>query len=320
MKNENIFENDSPTIEMETRTLRPTQQGQQLPFVNGISYSPYAGAAINSAFAPYSQQQGYAHFNAIPAQQLTPQYIHAGAIQPQQSLPYGNNYVQPVVMGIAPGYIGNSYPTPYIANPYLGNVPNPATPLMQSPWIGAPATQPIPGQFAGIPSTQPNYNAIGQVPTSPYYQPAINVVDGQLMLLPNQNTIGATKNGSHVTKNGERDFISWFPIVNILETDRSFKIEICVPGVAKENCKINVDKNNILRISGSRRWNQETDAVGFTRKEFNYGSFACSFLLTDNLHKEKITSSCRNGLLIVSIPKREETENEDRSFSDISVN
>ena len=93
-----------------------------------------------------------------------------------------------------------------------------------------------------------------------------------------------------------------------------------MPGVAKENCRINVDKNNILRVTGTRRWNQETDAVGFTRKEFSYGSFACSFLLTENLQKEKITSSCRNGLLIVSIPKKEGNDVEDRSFNDISVN
>jgi HSP20 family protein len=141
-----------------------------------------------------------------------------------------------------------------------------------------------------------------------------------LMMLPYQPSQFTVKNGSPVLKNGERDFISWYPNVNILENDRSFKIEICVPGVAKENCRINIDKNNILRISGTRRWNQETDAVGFTRKEFNYGSFSCSFVLTENLHKDKITSSCRNGLLIISIPKREGNESEDRSFSDISVN
>ena len=307
MKKENVFETDSPTIEMETQALRPTQQGQQIPFVSGISVNPYTGLVINPASAPYSQQPVYGNFSGFTTHQMTPQYIHPGTIQPQPSNPYGGSYMQPVITGsIAPGYIGNAFPTPYIANQYHGNVANPATPLM-------------PGQWPGIPATQSNFGAVSSMQPSSY-QPAINVVDGQNMLVPNQYSRGATKNGTSFSKNSEHDFISWFPNVNILETDRSFKIEICVPGVAKENCRISVDKNSILRVSGTRRWNQETDAVGFTKKEFNYGSFACSFLLTDNLHKEKITSSCRNGLLIVSIPKKDGNEGEDKSIFDISVN
>ncbi len=320
MKNENVFENDAPTIEMETRTLRPTQQGYQIPFAGGFSINPYTGAAINPAYAPQSQQQGFVNVNGITAHQMNPQYIHPAIMQNQPPLPYGNSYLQPVSMGVTPGYFGNAFPNPYINSQYQGNVVNPATPQMPGQWFGNPFTQQMPGQFAGMPATQPNFGTMNPMHPSPYYQPAINIADGQLMLLPNQNAQGATKNGTSYAKNSERDFISWFPTVNILETERSFKIEICVPGVTKENCRINVDKNNILRASGSRRWNQETDTVGFTRKEFNYGSFACSFLLTDNLQKEKITSSCRNGLLIISIPKQEGNEGEDRSFSDISVN
>ena len=308
MKKENVFENDSPIIEMETQTLRPTHQGQQIPFISGISVNPYAGAAINPVYAPYSQQHGFGNFSGFATHQMTPQYINPGTIQHQPSNPYGSSHIQPVITGsIAPGYIGNAFPIPYITNQYQGNVANPATPLMQS-------------QLAGIPVTQSNFGAISPMQPSSYYQPALNVVDGQYMHVPNQYSQGATKNGTPFSKNGERDFISWFPNDNILETDRSFKIEVCVPGVTKENCHIIVDQNSILRISGTRRWNQETDAVGFTRKEFNYGSFACSFLLTDNLHIEKITSSCRNGLLIVSIPKKELNEGEDRTFSEISVN
>ena len=314
MKKENVFENDSPTIEMGTQTLRPTQHGPQIPFISGISGNPFAGATFNPASNPYPQQQGFSNFNGFATHQ--PQYMHPGTIQPQPLYPYGGSYIQPVITGsVAPGYIGNAFPTPYITNQYPGNMVNPATPLMQ----GAPFVQPFQGQMAGISTPQSNFGA-GPLQPSPYYQPAINIVDGQYALIPNQYSQGTQKNGNPVAKNGERDFISWFPNVNILETDRAFKIEVCVPGVTKENCQISVDKNNVLRISGTRRWNQETDAVGFTRKEFNYGSFACSFLLTENLQKEKISSSCRNGLLIVSIPKIEGNDGEDRSFSEISVN
>jgi HSP20 family protein len=311
MKNENIFESDSPTIELEARNLRQPQQGQQLPYANGLQFFPYTGAALNPAYTPYAQQPGFANYQGLPVQTLTPQYIHPG-YQPQQ-FQQGTPHMQPFIQGnFTPQYPG--VPAPYIAQPYPINQ---LATGMQTQQV-LPPYQQSSFQVTGNPAAQP-MAALNPV-QSPYLQPAINIADGQLMMLPYQPSQFTIKNGNPVLKNGERDFISWYPNVNILENDRSFKIEICVPGVAKENCRINIDKNNILRISGSRRWNQETDAVGFTRKEFNYGSFSCSFVLTENLHKDKITSSCRNGLLIISIPKREGNESEDRSFSDISVN
>ena len=317
MKRENVFENDSPTLEMETQTLRPTQQGQQIPFTNGFSINPYPGSAMNHATAPYQQQPGFVNYNGFAPQQIAQQFMHPGVMQNQPFHPYGSSYMQPFMPGnMAPGFAGNAVQNPYINNPYQGSMPYPTTHHMHGQMMGTPFTP----QMTGMPVAQSNFGVMNPNQPSPYFQPAINIVDGQYMNVPSQPTQGATKNGTSHSKNGERDFISWNPNVNILETDRSFKIEICVPGVTKENCHINVDKNNILRITGTRRWNQETEAVGFTRKEFNYGSFACSFLLTDNLQKEKITSSCRNGLLIVSILKKEENESEDRTFSEISVN
>jgi HSP20 family protein len=247
---------------------------------------------------------------------MMPQYIPA-AMLPQQ-FAIVNGYMQPVTAGFPQGYQGNAFPTPYIANQYPVGMQNPIAPMMQNQF-NPPYAQPMHAQITGTPSVQSHFNHNAIQPT-PYYQPAINISDGQFTLLPSQYPPGTTRNVSPLSKNGERDFISWFPNVNILETDRSFKIEVCVPGVARENCRINIDKNNILRITGTRRWNQETDAVGFTRKDFNYGSFACSFLLPEHLQKEKISSSCRNGILIINIPKHELNETDDRTYSEISVN
>ena len=254
MKKENVFENDSPTIEMETQTLRSTQHGQQIPFVSGISGYPYSGFAVNQAPAPYAQQPAYGNFGGYPTQQMNPQFYHPGTLQPQQTYPYAAGYAQPSVNGpMTTGYFGQTFPNPYITNQYQGNMLNPVMPLIHSQVMNTPFVQPTPGQFTGVPTPHTNF---GPTPmqASPYYQPAINVVDGQYMLLPNQYSPTNTKNGTSLLKNGERDFISWYPNVNILETDRSFKIEICVPGVTKENCQIHVDKNGVLRISGSRRW------------------------------------------------------------------
>ena len=326
MKNENVFENDAPTLEMETQTLRPGQ-GQQIPYANGVNYNPYLGATIHPAQAPYVQPipgnisnfqiQPGAPFPQTPFQQAPFQQAPY-----QQPLTYGQpiwNYpVQPTPAGTwYPVNTMQPMPLPYATHPNQAIAPTPYTPWMQAPWTGTPQVQPTSIPYNGFPMTQPAQMVNPMYPTAGY-QPVINLASGQYQPLPYQAPTGR-KNGSAV-KSQESDFISWFPTVNVLETDRAFKIEICVPGVARENCRIRVDKNNILRITGTRRWNQETDAVGFTRKEFNYGSFACTFLLTENLQKEKITSSCRNGILIVSIPKKEEYEADERTFSDISVN
>ena len=322
MKKENVFESDTPTIEMETQTMRSTQHGQPIPVVSGIPINPFTGFAINPSSSPFSQQAGYGNFTGFTAPQTSPQYIaNPAANQAQQSYPYGGAFTQPAIAGaFNPGFYGNAFPTPFISNQFPGSyASNPFTPI-SAQFGSSPFATPFTGQFAGSPSTQPNFSSGYPTQSSAYYQPAINIADGQYMLVPYQTSQSASKNGAAYSKTGERDFISWFPNVNILETDRTFKIEICVPGVTKENCRISVDKNNILRITGSRRWNQETDAVGFTRKEFNYGTFSCSFVLTENLQKERISSSCRNGLLIIGIPKKEESEGGEKSSSDISVN
>jgi HSP20 family protein len=320
MKRENVFETDTPTQEMETQTLRPSQQGQPTNFINGIPLSQFPGYAMQSS-TPFQLQSGLTSNNGYPQQfiptQIAPQY-YPGAIHPQP-IPYANNIQPYIAAPFAPGYFANAFPTPYMTNPHPGFIAAPSAPIAQGPLNAFQYQQPYQTPFAGTPVTHPNYGT-SPMQAYPTHQPAINLADGQVTFLPQPYTPSSTRNGSTYPKNSERDFISWFPNVNILETDKTFKIEICVPGVTRENCRINVEKDNILRISGTRRWNQETDAVGFTRKDFNYGSFACSFVLTNNLQKEKITSSCRNGLLIISIPKQEQPETEERNFSEISVN
>src|SRR5258708_3206255 len=98
----------------------------------------------------------------------------------------------------------------------------------------------------------------------------------QITIPFSRRTTKLTKTDS---KNGEKDFSNWIPTINILETDKAFRIELCVPGVTKENCKIGIDKN-VLWVSGTRTVDREKDnlPVNLTRKEFNYGSFYRSFL------------------------------------------
>lgn len=316
MKKENVFETDAPTIEMETQSVRRTQNGQVTPFSNGSTFNGFNGSGNQQGNTPYIQQNGYGTTNGVQI----PQGIQQTGYYP--TTPYGTYAAQwsPAPFNAFQQPFAFQQPHTYYAPIQQGYYPiaNPAyIPTTPGFYNGTPIN---PSNIQPINTIQPIISGITTNPSTNGYQPAINLIDGQYTMVPQQSTQQSSKNGSPFSRHGERDFISWTPTVNILETDRAFKIEVCVPGVSRENCRVHIDKNNVLRITGTRRWNQETDAVGFTKKEFNYGSFACSFILSETMQREKITSSCRNGILIVSIPKREWNEVDTQTNTEISIN
>lgn len=315
MKKENVFETDSPTIEMETQTIRRSQNGHTAPLFNGNANNPYS--AFNGTTNTPFQQNGYSQFNGL----TTPQsYMQPNNYQQQGYAPFNTP--------INPAYY-NTLPTPaWMYQQQYGYPTYQPTPTNFYP---TPYNQPISGPWAVTPMIPTNYGSfntlqpITSFQTNPYqqisnYQPVINPIDGRYTMVPTQYNPSTSRNNWSHARNSDSDFTSWTPTVNILETDRTFKIEMCVPGVSRENIHIHIDRNNVLRVTGTRRWNQESEAVGFTRKDFNYGSFECSFIIAENWQREKITSSCRNGILIISIPKRDRIDSDDRTSSEISVN
>ncbi|MEN8121094.1 MAG: Hsp20/alpha crystallin family protein [Bacteroidota bacterium] len=97
------------------------------------------------------------------------------------------------------------------------------------------------------------------------------------------------------------------PSVNIAENNNEFKIEFAVPGLTKEEFKINLD-NNILTVGSEKKEEKEESNENFTRREFNYSSFQRSFTLPDSANGEKIKAEYNNGILNIEIPKREEAK------------
>ena len=94
------------------------------------------------------------------------------------------------------------------------------------------------------------------------------------------------------------------PAVNVKENDQSFLIEMTAPGLKKEDFKIHVE-NGVLTIScGSNKEEDEKNEV-FTRKEFHYNSFSRSFSLPDNVSDEDLKANYENGLLKVTLLKKE---------------
>ncbi|MAO10204.1 MAG: molecular chaperone Hsp20 [Flavobacteriaceae bacterium] len=99
------------------------------------------------------------------------------------------------------------------------------------------------------------------------------------------------------------------PAVNIQEKNTNFVIELAVPGLSKENFNIEVD-NNILKVSAEvtsgNEENTTENETKFTRKEFNYNGFKRSFTLPENINVENVNASYENGVLEITLPKKEE--------------
>jgi len=94
------------------------------------------------------------------------------------------------------------------------------------------------------------------------------------------------------------------PRTDIAETEKSFEIEVAVPGFNKKD--FNIDLNDgLLTISGERKFEKEKSEKNFYSIQTEYGSFKKSFQLPDNIVSDKIEASYENGILSLVIPKDE---------------
>jgi len=101
-----------------------------------------------------------------------------------------------------------------------------------------------------------------------------------------------------------RDFM---PAVNIKETGQSFEIQMAAPGLKKENFNINLDDNK-LSIAYQSEENSETANEKFIRKEFKTGTFKRTFSLNKLIDSEHIAASYVDGILQITLPKKEEVK------------
>jgi HSP20 family protein len=95
------------------------------------------------------------------------------------------------------------------------------------------------------------------------------------------------------------------PSANIIENTDSFQLEIAAPGMQKDDFKINLE-NNILSISAELEDQKREEGKNYTRKEFYYGSFNRAFTLPKTIDLDKIKADYEQGILKVSLPKKDE--------------
>ena len=95
--------------------------------------------------------------------------------------------------------------------------------------------------------------------------------------------------------------------VNIIESNNGYNIEFNVPGRNKEDFKIKVEKG-LLTVSYEKQQETENAEVKSIRKEFSFQSFKRSFTLDEKVNADGIEAKYENGILKVSLPKKEEVK------------
>jgi len=98
---------------------------------------------------------------------------------------------------------------------------------------------------------------------------------------------------------------SKLPAVNIAETDNQYEVELAVPGLKKEDFKINLEES-VLTISAENKKEAVEEGKKVTRKEFSYSSFSRSFTLPEIADSDNIQASYTDGVLSITIAKKKE--------------
>lgn len=99
------------------------------------------------------------------------------------------------------------------------------------------------------------------------------------------------------------------PAINVVESDKDYKVEVAVPGMTKEDFNIHLGDENELVISMEKKVeNEDKENKKYLRREFSYTKFQQSLYLPDNVDKEKITANVANGVLTIELPKYSQEE------------
>jgi HSP20 family protein len=114
--------------------------------------------------------------------------------------------------------------------------------------------------------------------------------------------------GDGVGRTGEESNLTpWAPCVDIYETENELVVKADLPDVNPQDLDIRVE-NNILTIRGERNFEDKVNEDNYLRIERTYGSFSRSFSLATSVNSEAIKADYQNGVLTLSIPKREEAK------------
>lgn len=96
----------------------------------------------------------------------------------------------------------------------------------------------------------------------------------------------------------------WVPAVDVFETDNEVLLKADIPGVDMKDVDIRLE-NGTLTLRGQRRFEQDTKNGGYHRIERSYGAFVRYFTLPETVDAEKVRAEFKDGVLAITLPKKE---------------
>lgn len=101
----------------------------------------------------------------------------------------------------------------------------------------------------------------------------------------------------------KKELVASRPLVNLIESEESYKFEFAIPGVEKEKVEIQVE-DRLLRISAAGK-RQLSQGESLRKEEFDFSNFKRTITLPDNADTNRISATVKNGMLIIVIQKHE---------------
>jgi HSP20 family protein len=108
------------------------------------------------------------------------------------------------------------------------------------------------------------------------------------------------------------------PSANVKETKDDYKIELAVPGMSKEDFKVSMDGDMLSISSEKTEESGDQSEENYNRREFSYQSFYRTFRLPKASESDKIQAKYKDGILHVTIPKKEEAKQKEPRLIEIS--
>ena len=95
------------------------------------------------------------------------------------------------------------------------------------------------------------------------------------------------------------------PAVNVKDTENAYVMEVAVPGIKKEVCRVNIDDDGNLEIAIENKLEhkEENKKEHYLRREFSYSNYQQSYILPEDVDREKISAKVLNGVLEIELPK-----------------
>ena len=95
------------------------------------------------------------------------------------------------------------------------------------------------------------------------------------------------------------------PRMNIMETKDNYKLELCIPGLTKDDVKLSIDTegNLVVEMTKETKNEKKDEEMRYLRHEFSVEHFRQTVMLPDDIHKEQISAKVENGILDIVIPK-----------------